>query len=206
MPLIRKDVARAEIDPRLDDHRRLLAEGAPGERWAAARAMTAKGDVPLLAAALVKERDPRVREALLTTLARSGVAESVDAMIPLLRSDDASARTGALDALRSMPEIVAGRLPELLRDPDADVRLLSCELARTIPAAQAIGLLSERLTRDPEPNVCAAAIDVLAELGTRDVLVALQACVARFPEEPFLAFAARTAADRIQSQTPARRG
>lgn len=206
MPLIRRDAARPETKPDLVDHRRRLAEGDADERWAAARAMMGAGEVPFLAAALANEGDPRVREALLTSLARSGAAESVDAMMPLLRSDDAAARTGVLDALRSMPAIVSGRLPELLKDDDPDVRLLACELSRIVPAFQAVDLLTERLEEDPEANVCAAAVEVLAEVGTPAVLVALDRCAARFPGEPFLAFATRAAADRIRSQAPARRG
>ena len=157
-------------------------------------------------AALATEADARVREALLSGLARAGTDESLDAILQLLRSDDASARTSALDALRTMPAIVAAHLPRLLEDDDADVRLLACELAREIPAEQAIPLLAGLLARDPHPNVCAAAVEVLAEVGTPDILPALEACAARFPDEPFLTFATRAAADRIRSQAPARRG
>ena len=206
MPLIRRDAPSAPSTPGQDDHRGLLTQGSPDQRWAAARAMTGPADAPLLAAALASEGDARVRGALLTSLSRCGAAESLDAILPLLRSDDASARTGALDALRAIPEIVAARLPLLLQDEDADVRLLACELARGIPEAQAAALLVDRLALDPQPNVCAAAVEVLAEVGTPEVLPALETCAARFPDEPFLAFATRAAADRIRSQAPARRG
>ena len=206
MPLIRRDPPSSPTPTVPDDHRRLLAHGAPDQRWAAARGMTDPADAPLLAAALASETDARVREALLTALSRSGAPESLDAIMPLLRSDDASARTGALDALRAMPGIVAARLPGLLEDNDADIRLLACELARGIPAARATSLLADLLARDPHLNVCAAAVEVLAEVGTPEVLPALEACAARFPAEPFLAFATRAAADRIRSQAPAQRG
>ncbi len=147
-----------------------------------------------------------MRGALLSGLARAGTAESLDAILPLLRSDDASARTSALDALRAMPAAVTARLPSLLEDEDADVRLLACELAREIAAEQAVPLLARLLARDPHPNVCAAAVEVLAEVGPPDIAPALDACAARFPDEPFLTFATRAAADRIRSQAPARRG
>jgi HEAT repeat protein len=205
MPLIRKDAAPA-VRPAAHDPRRELAEGAADARWTAARAMTGADDVPFLAAALARETDARVREALLTSLARSGAPESVDAILPLLRSDDAAARTGALDALRAMAELVAARLPALLRDADADVRLLACELLRSAQAPLATALLVERLEQDPQPNVCAAAVEVLAEVGTPDALAPLAACAARFPQEPFLAFATRAAAERIRSQAPGGRG
>ena len=206
MPLIRRDAPSSPAAPEQEDHRRLLTQGSPDQRWAAARAMTDAADAPVLAAALGGEADARVRGALLTSLSRSGTAESFDAMMPLLRSDEASARTGALDALRAMPEIVGARLPRLLEDEDTDVRLLACELARGLPGEQATALLAARLRLDSHPNVCAAAVEVLAEVGTAEVLPALEACAARFPEEPFLVFATQAVADRIRSQAPARRG
>ena len=206
MPLIRRDAALPAAAPSQDDHRRLLSQGSPDQRWAAARALSGAGDAALLAAALATEADARVREAVLSGLARAGTDESLDAILPLLRSDDASARTSALDALRAMPATVAARLPRLLEDEDADVRLLACELAREIPAEQAMPVLAGLLARDPHPNVCAAAVEVVAEVGTPDILPALEACAARFPDEPFLTFATRAAADRIRSQEPARRG
>ena len=206
MPLIRRDAAPPAAAPSPDDHRRLLSEGSQDQRWAAARTLSGAGDAALLAAALATEADARVRGALLSGLARAGTAESLDAILPLLRSDDASARTSALDALRAMPAAVTARLPSLLEDEDADVRLLACELAREIAAEQAVPLLARLLARDPHPNVCAAAVEVLAEVGPPDIAPALDACAARFPDEPFLTFATRAAADRIRSQAPARRG
>ena len=68
--------------------------------------------VALLAAALARESDPRVREAIFTGLARIATPESAAAVVPYLRSDDASLRTGALDALRAMP---AGEPPHICR-------------------------------------------------------------------------------------------
>ena len=75
----------------------------------------------VLASALSRESDPRVREAIFTGLARIATAESAAAVVPYLRSDDASLRTGAIDALRAMPRLRAAHLPLLLADPDADV-------------------------------------------------------------------------------------
>ena len=45
-----------------------------------------------------------MREAIFTGLARIATAESAAAVVPYLRSDDASLRTGAIDALRAMPK------------------------------------------------------------------------------------------------------
>ncbi len=208
MPLVRKGSGGPAPGVALgDDASDKLRTGTSDERWAAARALSGRADaVPALAAALATEPDARVREAILTGLARIGTAESASAIVPLIRSDDASLRTGAIDALRVMPQALAAHLDSLLRDPDADVRLLACDLARELPAATATRLLSDLLAREPEANVCAAAVEVLAECGGPEALPALDACAQRFAETPFLVFSLRIAGDRIRAQAPAQDG
>ena len=203
MPLIRKnaDTTAPAGDPATEGNLSLLASGSPDERWAAARAAAGgPGDVETLTAALSVEADTRVREAIFTSLARIGGAESVDAVLPHLRSDDANLRTSALDALRAMPASAASRLPALLQDEDADVRLLACELARGLPSAEATAILCGLLEREEQANVCAAAVEVLAETGGPEALPALDRCAERFRGDPFLGFAIRAAADRIGQQ------
>ena len=72
--------------------------------------------------------------------------------------------------LRAMPEACRPHLPALLADTDADVRLLSCELVRGLPDEEANRLLCDLLERETEKNVCAAAIEVLAEIGRPEAL------------------------------------
>ena len=55
-------------------------------------------------------------------------------------------------------------------------------------------------------NVCAAAVDVLAEIGAPDTLPSLVRCAARFADRPFLGFAVKVASERIGSRFPARHG
>ncbi|MFG1465049.1 HEAT repeat domain-containing protein [Xanthobacter sp. DSM 24535] len=179
-----------------------LAGATSEERWAAARAAAGSaGNVPILQAALMSETDPRVREAIFTSLALINTDESAQAVLPHLRSDDAQMRTAALDALRTMPDRVAGHLPALLEDPDADVRLLACDLCRALPPAPLHTLLTALLLREQEANVCAAAVEVLADCGSPDVLPALHQCAERFTGDPFLSFSIEVAARRIASQS-----
>lgn len=156
----------------------------------------------LLAAALGRESDPRVREAIFTGLARLASPESAAVVVPHLRSDDANLRTGAIDALRAMPQACQPHLPALLADSDADVRLLSCELARGLPDEEANRLLCDLLERETEKNVCAAAIEVLAEIGRPEALPSLARCGTRFSGDPFITFSLKVATERIVS--PAR--
>jgi HEAT repeat protein len=204
VPLVRKD--RAPVHGAPSSSALLTAESADA-RWSAARALgSGPGDVEALGAALATEPDARVREAILTSLARTGGGDAWDIIAPYLRSDDAQIRTGAMDALGAMPQALLARLPDLLRDADPDVRILCCELARRIPAEAAERLLAEVIQQDPEVNVCAAAVEVLAEIGGRGALPALSACAARFAEEPFLVFSIHAAIERIAAEAPGARG
>jgi HEAT repeat protein len=175
-----------------------LTEGTSEQRWAAARAAAGQPDgVAQLAAALGRESDPRVREAIFTGLVRAATPESAAAVVPFIRSEDAGLRAGALDALRAMPEASRPHIARLLADPDSDVRLLSCELVRGLPENEANGLLCDLLDREMEKNVAAAAIEVLAEIGRPEALPALARCAGRFAGDSFLAFSVRIATDRI---------
>jgi HEAT repeat protein len=175
-----------------------LGEGTSEQRWSAVRTAADRPDgLALLADALPRESDPRVREAIFTGLARLATAESAAVVVPHLRSDDATLRTGAIDALRAMPQACRPHLPALLADDDADVRLLSCELARGLPDEEANRLLCDLLERETEKNVCAAAIEVLAEIGRPEALPSLARCGTRFSGDPFITFSLKVATERI---------
>jgi len=167
-------------------------------RWRAARALAGTpAAVAALAQALPGEAVPRVREAIMTALMRTGDEASVRALLPCLRSEDAGQRSAAIEALQALPEVIGPFLTALLADADSDVRLLATELALNMPAAQATELLCALIEREPHPNVCAAAIEVLAEVGTRDAVPALRRCAERFAGTAFLPFAATVAIGRI---------
>lgn len=175
-----------------------LTEGTRDQRWAAVRAAASQpGGVALLAAALSQERDPLVLQAIFTGLAAAATVESAAAAVPFVRSEDASLRVAALDALRAMPEASRPHIADLLADPEADVRLLSCELVRSLPEAEANRLLIDLLDREADKNVAAAAVEVLAEIGRREALPVLVRCSERFAGESFLAFSIKVATDRI---------
>jgi HEAT repeat protein len=197
MPLTRSSKTPAAAADSAPLRAALDSSDAEG-RWAAARALSGDaGAVPALAAALEREAVPRVREAIMTALMRIGNAASVEAMLPYLRSDDAGVRAAAIEALQALPEAIAPFIPPLLSDLDSDVRLLATELARNLNGPEATRLLCDLLEREQHPNVCAAAIDVLTEVGTPQALPVLKACAARFAGTPFLPFAISVATARI---------
>jgi len=207
VPLVRKPGAARGAAPAPAPEADIVAgleSSSEDERWRAARdaaGQTQHADA--LAAALRVEPAIRVREAMFTSLARMGQA-GVAGVAPLLRSDDAQLRAGALDALRLMVGNTPQLLPPLLADADVDVRILSCELGRMLPGDVATAALCELLQREQDPNVCAAAVDVLAEVGQADALPALAACALRFRDIPFLAFAIQLTAERLGGLQPPR--
>ena len=73
-------------------------------------------------------------------------------------------------------------------------------LVRNMPGETVLPLLCDLLDSEPEPNVCAAAVDALAEIGGAEALPVLARCKERFAATPFLEFAIKIAMDRIRSQ------
>jgi len=205
MPLVRKDPA---AKPAVEgDAFGLLKSGDAEARFAAARTLaTLPGGVEALGEAVAAETAPRVREAIFTALARAATPRSAQIVAPFIRSEDADVRTLAIDALNAMPEATTVVLPQLLADPDPDVRLLSCELARTIRSGEAAAQLCELLDREQEHNVCGAAVEVLAEIGDSSSIAALRRCGARFPDDPFLTFAIKAVVDQWDHGSTSTRG
>jgi hypothetical protein len=168
------------------------------ERRRAARALS--GDpaaAPILAARLACESDPRVRDALFGSLVEIGGTQAAELVAPFIRSDDAGLRGGAVEALKRLDSEAVSVLDVLMSDPDTDVRILAIEITRAWPAELAMPRLRRVFETEPHVNVCAAAVDVATEVGTQDLLMALDALRARFASEPFLVFAVDIASERI---------
>ncbi len=203
MPFVKRDIAGPAVSDGTSRNalaHQIAALTSPDAetRWSAARALGGRADaIPGLAAALGVETVPRVREAIITALVRIGHEASIAALLPYLRSQDAGLRAATIEALQAMPGAILPFMASLLADRDSDVRILATELARNMPAAEATRLLCGLLEREQHPNVCAAGIDVLAEVGTREAVPALQKCAERFAGTAFLPFAVSTAIARI---------
>jgi HEAT repeat protein len=205
VPLIRKPPSAASGAPPIAPEPAAifdaLTRGTDDERWAAARAAADFPDsVPALKDALLREKNRVVREALFSALARIASAQSVEAVLPLVRSDDASIRNEAIDALLAMKEAAWPYAASLLRDEDPDVRILACGLVRDMPSEDVVSLCCGLLDAEVEPNVCSAAVEMLVEAGDSTALPALARCADRFRSTPFLAFSIEMAIDRLRSQ------
>lgn len=166
----------------------------------AAKAVGTASEAPRdLATALGREKDLRNREAILARLLAIADDTAAAALAGHLSSEDAGLRNACIETLQAMPGPALSVLPDLLADPDADVRILATEIARTQPTGTANALLARLLERESHPNVCGAAVEVLAEVGSQKAVPALTAAKARFAGEAFLSMAIDTALARIGS-------
>jgi hypothetical protein len=175
-----------------------LADADAGVRRWAARDLAAH---PQAAAALCErlaiEADASVRSVLFTSAARLGGSAVVSALLPLLRSEDAGLRNGAIEVLSGQREVVAPHIEALLHDADADVRIFTVNLLGDLQHPRVLHWLTQVLLEDEAVNVVGAALEVLAEVGTPDSLPALRAAAARFAGDAYIEFAAEMAGERI---------
>lgn len=166
-------------------------------RWAA-RDLT---DCPDASAALVKrlsmEDDISVREVILTTLTSLGDEVAVTGLVECLRSENASLRNEAIEAMKQLPNEVATIIRELLLDKDADVRIFAVNILETLRHPEVESWLITVIEKDPLLNVCATAVDLLGEVGTMAAREPLKRLNLRFPGEPYIQFATKLALERI---------
>lgn len=168
-------------------------------RWAARDLALHAPSAARLCAHLQHEADAGVREAVFTTLARIGSDEVVRGLLPLLRSEDANLRNGALEVLTGLPEVVAPCIDALLHDHDSDVRIFAVNLLSDLRHPGVPKWLTQVLMHEAQVNVVGAALDVVAEVGTPAMQPALAAVLRRFPEEPYIEFTAGLALERMAS-------
>ena len=88
-------------------------------------------------------------------------------------------------------------MQSLLRDPDSDVRIFAVNILESLRHPEVEYWLVDVIVQDPQVNVCATAVDLLGEVGSRDALQSLMDLKARFEGEPYIQFAADLAIRRI---------
>ncbi len=174
-------------------------DDAGTRRWAARDLAEFPQAVEALSRRLEIEADHSVREVIFTTLNRIGGVAAVDGVLPLLRSEDANLRNGAIEVLSALPQAVGPRIEALLHDVDVDVRIFTVNLLCDLKHPDVPQWLQQVLQSEAHVNVVAAAIEVLAEVGNAKVLPALHAVRKRFPDDPFIGFAADMAQQRIEA-------
>ncbi len=197
MALVRKHPAAAPAPVRGDPRAALEGVTAAERREAAHRLAGDPDAVDPLADRLAREADKSVREAILLALGRIGTAAAAERLFDLLGSEDVWLRNAAIETLAEMDAAVIGALDQALADPDSDRRIFAVNILVSLRHPAAADYARRALAEDAHVNVVAAAIDVLAEIGTPDMIPEIEAAAARFPDAPFLAYAARAASRRI---------
>lgn len=172
---------------------------AEQRRWAVRDLTSHPQAAAALGAQLLVERDAAVREAIFLALGTMASDEAVSALLPLLRSEDARLRNGAIEVLSGLPRVVGPRISALLLDADADVRIFTVNLLGELRHEQVTQWLQQVLLADREVNVVAAAIEVMAETGQPEHIDALRETRRRFADDPFIGFAADVAIERIRA-------
>jgi HEAT repeat protein len=120
--------------------------------------------VPLLTE-MVGSQNVGVQEAAEQALRRIGGQATVQALVPLLRSDEANVRNIAMDVLRQVGEQNLDTLVAILRDEDPDIRIFAADILGSTGHENAVKALNEALLKDPEVNVRYQAAVSLGELA-----------------------------------------
>ncbi|MCJ2017353.1 MULTISPECIES: HEAT repeat domain-containing protein [unclassified Methylobacterium] len=198
MALVRKQPAAPAPAPAAGDPRAALDGATAAERREAAHLLASDPDaVDSLADRLGREADKSVREAILLALGRIGTEAAAERLFDLLGSEDVWLRNAAIETLSEMDAAVIGALDRALSDLDSDRRIFAVNILVSLRHRAAVDYARRVLAEDDHVNVVAAAIDVLAEIGTPDMIPEIEAAAARFPDAPFLTYAARAASRRI---------
>jgi len=175
----------------------LGSASAEDRRWAARDLVDCPGVSAELVRHLQTETESSVREVILTTLVRLGDAQAVSGLVDCMRSEEASLRNEAIEALKQLPTEVAPIMRQLLSDADSDMRIFAVNVLESLRHPLVESWLAEVIEKDPHVNVCATAVDLLGEVGSREVLEPLLRLKNRFAREPYIQFAADLAIKRI---------
>ncbi|WP_320174840.1 HEAT repeat domain-containing protein [Maridesulfovibrio sp.] len=120
--------------------------------------------VPLLAD-LLKTSHLGLQEAADHALRNIGGKGAVQAVVPLLRSDEAPVRNLSMDILREVGAQDFASLVDLVHDEDPDIRIFATDILGSTNSFMAVEPLCDALLKDPEVNVRYQAAVSLGDLA-----------------------------------------
>lgn len=161
-----------------DDIRKRLLSREVSQREAAARAL---GSIPnhdsiQCLATLLTDESFEVLLAASRSLVAIGGPETVDALIPLLGSDDARLRNLVVDIIGRIGPVAVPRMTEALYDADKEMRKFAVDSLKGIKTPETEDPLIKALS-DEDVNVAAAAAEALGAVGTQRSVPHLAACL-----------------------------
>lgn len=206
MPLTRsKSPTRSPLQERRESGRgvaeliaQLQSDDAMQRRRAARDLGGCVDALPALEHALARETVTATRQTMLTALMSMDDERVATMLLPMLRSDDVALRNDVIEVLQSLPGLVAPHMSSLLEDEDSDVRIFAVNILESLRHPDVPRWLQAVIEHDEHVNVCAAAVDVLTDVGDVSALPALDRLPQRFPDHPFIHFAANMAAEGIR--------
>jgi len=170
---------------------------ASGRRQAAREIVHCPDAASVLVSRLQRENDDAVREVILGALVRMSDPIALSGLVDCLRSEDAALRNEVIERFAQMGREVDPTLQSLLKDPDPDLRIFAVNILASSQHPNVESWLIEIIEQDTHLNVCAAAADLLCEVGTEASIDALARLKARFADEAYIQFAADLALKRI---------
>lgn len=155
------------------------SEAVRGAAFAAGD-MELEAAVPLLCEN-VKSSNIGVQEAAEYALRKIRGPKAVEALLPLMSSDEAPVRNVAMDILREIGVDNISAMQSYLRGEDADLRIFISDILGYCKSHQSALLLADALLKDPEVNVRYQAAVSLGSLAYPESVGAL--CQAMHDEE-----------------------
>lgn len=157
-----------------------------GDNDAARSAAFSAGDLALEEAVpylceLIKSDNIGVQEAAEYGLRKIRGAKAIEALLPLLASDEAPVRNVAMDILREIGVDAIDAMQPYLHGDDADQRIFITDILGYCRSHQSALLLGEALLKDPEVNVRYQAAVSLGNLAFPESVASL--CQAMHDEE-----------------------
>jgi HEAT repeat protein len=204
MPLIKNQQSdRVIVDERTKSRdcaslvKELENPSSIARRWAARDLADCHDASAALVSRLNREDDISVREVILTTLTNLGDNIAIAGLVDCLRSEDAVLRNESIEVMKQLPDEVAPIMRGLLHDQDSDVRIFAVNILESLRHPDVEAWLMDVINNDHNVNVCATALDLLVEVGSKSSEEPLNALKIRFAEEPYIQFAVDLALKRI---------
>jgi len=139
-----------------------------------------------------------VQEAAERSLRQIRGPRTVQAVAPLLRSENAVVRNIAMDVLREVGSDDLATLTHLLHDEDPDIRIFLADILGSTGSALALAPLCDVLLHDPEVNVRYQAAVSLGDLGNGEAAESLRQAI---QDEEWVQYAVMEALAKIKDES-----
>lgn len=142
-----------------------------------------------------------VQEAVDRALRKIGGPAVVQAIIPMLRSENVPVRNIAMDILRELGKSDLAAVEKLLHDDDPDIRIFAADILGSMQSARVVAPLCTALLHDPEVNV---RYQAAVSLGTLAFSESARCLNTSLEDEEWVQFASIEALTKIRDASSTR--